>query len=214
MNISLLRQPTQAVQTPWLVLGIFEDGAEHAQPAYGEPSDAIIARLAAEKELPGSPGELTALYEVSGLGASAVLLVGLGPRARFDPGAAFSAGFAVAKRLAGKRRDGVAVVLPPSDDPPFIASALIEGAIAGTRGPGVRKTEAVRHPFESLVWWLETTQTDEEFVKLEEAVRRGEIVGHAVNLARDLVNTPPAEKSPTPARGPHRPGRRRRRDLG
>ena len=85
---------------------------------------------------------------------------------------------------------------PPADDPPLIASALIEGAIAGTRGPGVRKTEAVRHAFESLSLVVGTDQTEEQFLKLEQALRRGEIVGHAVNLARDLVNTPPAEKSP------------------
>ena len=78
----------------------------------------------------------------------------------------------------------------------MIASALIEGAIAGTRGPGVRKSEAVRHAFESLSLVVGTDQTEEQFLKLEQALRRGEIVGQAVNLARDLVNTPPAEKSP------------------
>jgi leucyl aminopeptidase len=197
MNISLLRQPTQAVRTPWLVLGIFEDDADQPQVLYGDPLDAIITRLTIDKELTGSPGELTALYAVAGLEASAVLVVGLGPRARFDAGAAFSAGFALAKRLAAKRRDAVAVVLPPSDDPPLIASALIEGAITGTRGPGVRKSEAVRHPFESLNVVVAEDTPDNQFVVLERALRRGEIVGHAVNLARDLVNTPPAEKSPS-----------------
>ena len=77
-----------------------------------------------------------------------------------------------------------------------VASALIEGAIAGTRGPGVRKTEAVRHAFETLNLVVGIDQTEEQYLKLEKSLRRGEIVGHAVNLARDLVNTPPAEKSP------------------
>ena len=39
---------------------------------------------------------MTALYEPSGVAAGAVLLVGLGPRARFDGGAAFAAGVAAA----------------------------------------------------------------------------------------------------------------------
>ena len=60
----------------------------------------------------------------------------------------------------------------------------------------MRKTEAVRHAFESLSLVVGIDQTEEQFLKLETSLRRGEIVGHAVNLARDLVNTPPAEKSP------------------
>ena len=37
---------------------------------------------------------------------------------------------------------------------------------------------------------------DEELLILERAMRRGEIVGQAVSLARELANIPPAEKSP------------------
>ena len=196
MNIALLRQPIQAVQAQWLVLGVFEDDAEPPPVTRGTALEPIITRLIAEKDLTGSLGELTALYELSGLEAGAVLLVGLGLRRRFEAGAAFSAGFALAKRLAGKRRDAVAVVLPSTDQAPVCASALIEGAIAGTRGPGVRKTEAVRHAFENLSLVVGIDHNEEEFLQLETSLRRGEIVGHAVNLARDLVNTPPGEKTP------------------
>ena len=35
---------------------------------------------------------------------------------RFDPGAAFSAGFALAKRLAGKRREAWRLFCLPADD--------------------------------------------------------------------------------------------------
>ena len=196
MNIALLRQPIESVQAQWLVLGIFEDDAEASQVGRGTPLDARLTRLVNEKELTGSLGELTVFYDVPGLEAGAVLLVGLGPKARFEPGAAFSAGFALAKRLAAKRRESVAVVLPPCDDPALIASALIEGSIAGTRGPGVRKSEAGRHAFEKLSLVVGNGRTEEELGKLEQSLFRAEIVGNAVNLARDLVNTPPAEKSP------------------
>ena len=42
--------------------------------------EGIIGRLVGEKELTGSLGELTPFYEVSGLRARQVLLVGLVPR--------------------------------------------------------------------------------------------------------------------------------------
>ena len=198
MKISLLRQPTQAVQTPWLVLGIFEDDAEHPQVGHGTALDAIVARLIGEKELTGSLGELTALYALPGVEASAVLLVGLGPRRRFDAGAAFSAGFALAKRLAGKRREDVAVVLPPSDR--SARHRFGTDRRGDRRHPRARRCArakpcVIRSTTLSLVVGDDHHRASSS-LNLEKSLRRGEIVGHAVNLARDLVNTPPAEKSP------------------
>ena len=199
MNIAITFQPAALVETHWLVVGIYDD--DEAAPDLSSvievtDLDSFIARLKREKEVSGLLGELTPLYHVPATKAGAVLLVGLGSRKRFDAGAAFSTGFAAAKRLGGKRRENVAMVLPECDDPPRIASALIEGAIAGTRGPGVRKTEAVRHAFDNLTLVAADNVPRQQRAGLEQAVRRGEVVGHAVNLARDLVNTPPAEKSP------------------
>jgi leucyl aminopeptidase len=196
MNLTLLRRAVGAVQAQWLVVGIFEDDAEPPVAVRGTSLEASIARLVGEKELTGSLGEMLALYHGDGLEAGSVLLVGLGPRSRFDAGAAYSAGFALAKRLAAKRRDSVAVVLPKVDEPPGVASALVEGAIVGTRGPGLRKTEANRHEFGSLALVVEPELGDLEVEALERAVQRGGVVGQAVNLARELANTPPTDKAP------------------
>jgi len=196
MNITALRQPIVSVRAQWLVLGIFEDDGETVAGLRGTDLEAKVRRLIGEKELSGSLGDLTLFYDVPGLAAPGLLLVGLGPRDRFDPGAAFAAGVALAKRLAGKPRESVAVALPPSDEPRAVASALIEGAIVGTRGPGLRKTEANRHAFDTLSLVVEPGQTEEDTLWLEPTLCRAEIVGQAVNLARDLVNTPPGDKSP------------------
>ncbi len=99
MNIALVRQPIVEVQAKWLVVGIFEDEAEPPDGLQGTALEETVRRLISEKEVTGSLGELTPLYEIAGFAASAVLLVGLGPRSRFDSGAAFSAGFALSKRL-------------------------------------------------------------------------------------------------------------------
>ena len=144
----------------------------------------------------GSLGELTPLYEVAGFAAPAVLLVGLGPRGRFDSGAAFSAGFAASKRLAGKRRESVASCYRPPRRNTTWRRRLIEGAIVGTRGPGLRKTEPNRHAFGSLSLVVDPSRSDDHTRALERTLCRAEVVGQAINLARDLVNTPPAEKSP------------------
>ncbi len=196
MNITPLRMRIDTVQAQWLVLGIFEDVQEPPEVARGTVLEGIIARLAGEKELGGSLGELTPLYEVTGLAARRVLLVGLGARGGFGPGTAFSAGFAVGKKLAGKHRESVALVLPPSEEPGAVASAWLEGAIVATRGPGLRKSEANRHAFDSLSLVVEPELADLPGLALESVVRRAEIVGSSVNVARELVNTPPGDKSP------------------
>src|SRR5262249_46649808 len=140
-------------------------------------------RLGAEKELAGALGDLTAVYEPVGLAAGAVLVVGLGPRGRFDAGAAFTAGCAAGKRLAGKHRECVAFVLPPAGDPAAVASAWVEGIIVGTRSSGLRKTEPNRHAFGSLGLVVGPEETEATARTLESSLRRGEIVGAAVNLA-------------------------------
>lgn len=197
MDISLAKQAIREIHAQWLVLGLFDDERE-TPPEYlrGTSIEQKLQYLAAEKDLSGSLGDLTPLYEVGGLGVGSVLLVGLGSRSRFDPGAAYTAGFAAAKRLAAKRRESVAIALPQVEDPLAIASPLVEGAIVGTRGPGLRKTEVNRHPFGLLRLAVGSGQSEADYDRYGAALRRASVVGEAVNLARDLVNMPPGDKSP------------------
>jgi leucyl aminopeptidase len=196
MNVTFQRQPIASVQAQWLVLGIFEDADEPPSELQGTELGATISRLRGEKELTGTLGELTPLYEAAGVATRALLLIGLGPRGQFDPGVAFSAGFTAAKRLAAKARDHVTVMLPAVDDAQGVASGLIEGFVVGTHSPGLRKTEPNRHPFATLSLVTGPEQAEEVVASLERCVSRGAILGHSVNLARELANTPPADKSP------------------
>ncbi len=156
----------------------------------------MIGRLLASKDLAGGLGDLTPLLGPHAPATEGVLVFGLGPKERFDAGAAFTGGVAVAKRLAGKPKEAVSVVLPEAGpSAASVASALVEGLIVGTQGPGLRKTEPSRHPFGQLQLIAVPNTLPE--AELDAAVKRGEVVGQAVNLARELANTPPAEKPPT-----------------
>ena len=199
MNIRLTVQKADQVSASWLVVVIFEGQAELPGALQGTSLADVLAREIERKEITGGAGELTPILGLSGFAAGSVLIAGLGSRDKFEGGAAFSAGFSIAKRLSGKPRDSVAVALPECDASklPEIASALVEGLVSGARGPGLRKTEPNRHEFGGLDLVVATEPSPEMRQVLERAIRRGEIVGRAVNLARDLVNTPPAEKAPT-----------------
>lgn len=185
-----------SVDSQWLAVGVF-DGRDDGSPRPPDgPLAGLLSGLIASKDLAGSLGELVPIFNPGiGVAAGSVLAFGLGPAEKFDAGAAYAAGFAVSKRLAGKPRGKVAVCLPETPVPAAVAAALVEGLIVGTRGPGLRKTEPARHEFEELriVAPPGSGMTREA---LERLVGRAEVVGSAVSLARELVNTPPAEKPP------------------
>jgi len=198
MMIHVLTQPLSQIQPPCLVLFVFEEQAELAEEVRDTTLAGLLGRLMVQKELTGSACELTMLHGPEGFAAGSVLIVGLGPRSKVDAGTAFAAGFALAKRLSGKPRDSVALALPAAVDPSVVGwvRALVAGVVAGTRGPGLRKSEPDRHPFGTLNIVVGPGATEQPTRQIEEQVRRGEIVGQAINLARDLVNTPPSEKCP------------------
>jgi leucyl aminopeptidase len=194
MKIELLRAPLSGVTADVVALGLFDEPVEIPEALHETPLGVALGRLAAAKELPAGLGDTTPILGQSALPSGTLFVFGLGPRGRFDAGAAFTAGVALSKRLASKPRATVAAALPEHDLPPAILSAWIEGLIVGTRGPDLRKSEAARHPFEHLQIVVPPEVNAAPF---EDALRRGRTVGEAVNLARDLVNTPPTEKSPT-----------------
>jgi len=192
MNISSSSQRSLLLDAQWLAVPLFEDETDTPPSVKGTPVGDVLSRLLDGKLLNGGTGDSTPILGATELGAVAVQTFGLGQRAMFDAGAAFSAGVALAKRLASKPRGKVAVILPDAGEPAAIASAMTEGLIVGTRGIDLKKAEKGRHPFESLV--IVSPGADDAV--LARAVRRGEIIGTAINLARDLANTPPVEKSP------------------
>jgi len=199
MIIQVLRQPLADIQSPWLVLLLLEEQGELAVEVRDTALGDLLSRLIVQKEITGSAGELTVVHGPAGFAAGSVLIVGLGPTSKFDAGTAYAAGFALAKRLAGTPRESVALALPDAVDRSVVGwiSALVAGVVAGTRGPGLRKTEPNRHPFETLNVIVGPGTTEDLAHQIEEQVRRGEIVGQAINLARDLTNTPPSEKCPS-----------------
>ena len=102
MMIHVVRQPVAESPTPWLVLFVFENQGEMPDGVRDTPLGELLGRLIAEKELTGSLGEMVTVHGPAGFSAGSVLVVGLGTRDKFDALAAFTAGFALAKRLAGK----------------------------------------------------------------------------------------------------------------
>ncbi|HWE38429.1 MAG TPA: leucyl aminopeptidase [Isosphaeraceae bacterium] len=202
MHVRATTRPAAAVEAQWLAVGLFngkdkdkdKDGGPIEPPAAlrGTPLADLISKLQGSKDLGASVGDVTPVLGASGLAARGLTTFGLGSRDKFDPGAAYNAGVALARKLAARPRESVAVALPDAGDPSAIAPALIQGLIVGTRGTDLRKSEPARHPFGDLILVV----PEELAIDLEAALRKGQVVGEAINLARDLANTPPSDKAP------------------
>ena len=194
MIVQVARTPLDQVAADVLAVGVF-DGA----PAPAESALAgTLARLAEAKELPKGAGEVLPLLGfdpvAAGMATRAVVVFGLGNAEKFDAGSAYTAGVGLGKRLAGKKRGTVAVAVLGSDEAggPAASSSLVAGMVVGTESAELRKAEPGRHAWETLVA-VAPAGSGEHF---DAAVRRGQIVGEAVNVARHLANLPPAEKRP------------------
>ena len=172
----------------WLVFGV-HDGESVPQVLRDSASGESVDALVRKGELSAGVGDFHPLTGAAGFAAGRIGLFGLGKRAAFDAGSAFSVGFAVAKKLAGKPNRRVGIVVPESLSSPGMASAFVEGLVVGTEGPGLRKSDPGRHPFIELALFAAGGPT-------ESILGRALVVSWSVNLARVLVNTPPTEKSP------------------
>jgi leucyl aminopeptidase len=194
MNVQTIAKTLPAVEADLLAIGLFDGDAPLPSGLAGTPLAELIPRLIEGKEIPRGIGEVVPLLGPgsTGLASGSVVLFGLGDPAKFDAGAAFLAGVAVGKKIAGRPRGRVAVALPEAGDLATIASALVEGLVVATKGPDLRKAEKSRTEPGTLLIVARSEDADAATL----AVARGSIVGEAVNLARELVNTPPAEKTP------------------
>lgn len=197
MKIRIVSEDPAQLEVGWLVVGMFED--QPAPPSWlsETPGAETIRRLINSRDLSGGLGEASALHAVLGPSSGSMLVVGLGPSDRFGMGEAFDSGVLVGKRLGGRSRASVGLVVPEvGPRAPELASAIIQGVLVGTSGPGLAKSEPARFPFQELRVCVPPGSSS-ELGRIEQTLGRAEIIGRAINLARELVNLPPGRKTPS-----------------
>ncbi len=175
-----------SMDSAWVALGLFE-----GQSVPNDwPSADLIASLQTSGDFACTIGETLPLFGAAG-GTRSILLFGLGRKQAFHAGTAYQAGVAISKRLSSKPRSSLAVALPSSEAE--MISSMAAGLVVGTVGPGLRKLEKSRHPFE-MVEFIQVEEGDP--VVIIKAIQEGRLTGEGINLARELVNLPPADKTP------------------
>lgn len=169
-----------------VVVGLYENAAPTGLAAeIDKASGGLIARLMEQKELTGKKYELVSLHSPAGVQARQVLVIGLGPRDKFDAGVAYRTAACASRHLAGKPRGRVEFFLDENWPAEWTEAGLC-GAMVGCQGQDLYRAEKCRHPFGQLFW----------AGGKDAALNNGRILAESVNLARRLVNTPADELYP------------------
>jgi len=186
MAVTTTNEKLSDLSADAIVIGIYAD-ASPSGPAeeFNRASGGLLSRLIEAKEITGKKCETQALLAPPGVKVRQVLVVGLGQKDPFDRGIAFRAASAAAKTLAGKERSRVAFFLA-DNWPAEIIEAAVCGSIVGCVGQDLYRAKKNRFPFGEIVWGGVDSA----------AIKRGEALGEAVNVARRLVNEPPSEIYP------------------
>ncbi len=186
MQIESIEQDIVSLPCQALVAGIHADGQMDAPlTALNQAMAGTISQLVERKEITGRSAELTEFIAPAGVAADRLLVVGLGDRQEFGQATAFRAAATAAKHLASKPRECIAFCVGKNWSSQHGVAAGC-GAIVGSTGQDLYRTEKRLHPPTRVLWHgLDTG-----------VLRRAEVLGTCVNLVRQWVNASPSIMTP------------------
>ena len=180
----------------WLILGAWENEGRSGAGDLDLRLGGLLSRLRERGDITGKARELTPVHHNGAVKPQRILVVGLGPLAKVEVGGLLAAAATAARAVTMKKLHRLAFALPPEVpglDLDQVVRAVGAGLRHGSEGPGLCKNQPDRFvPDEICLVALPGTSA----TALAEAVRRADIEGRAVSLARELVNQPPSELYP------------------
>jgi leucyl aminopeptidase len=197
MNVSLLTKPLHAADGDVLILGAYAEDTRMAEP-FARIDRALGGQLSevfkAEK-FQGKTGQLTHLYTNGRLPATRVMVVGLGPRGQLTPETIRRAAAAGVRRARDLGACVVSIeVLGDTLPLGMRARAIVGGVLMGTYTFDRYKKEKPEKVVEELRVVEPQARRARE---VKEAIHIGQTFAEAANFARDLVNAPANEVTPT-----------------
>jgi leucyl aminopeptidase len=201
VEIKIKTGPAAKAKTSCLVLGVFaKQKLGGDAEAIDKAADGTISKLLKGGDLDGETGSSLLLYDLPGIAAERVLLVGLGKRKELGR-TAFDKALDTAFKRLGETRAADALFTLPDPLPKGMDSYQCVRHIASTAvRDGYRyahtkkKPETARDPLRSMGIHV----ADKSLAKqAETAAAHGHAIGEGMNLARDLGNLPGNICTPT-----------------
>ncbi|HXN41094.1 MAG TPA: M17 family peptidase N-terminal domain-containing protein, partial [Myxococcaceae bacterium] len=198
MNLRLAslenHEKTDAVAIP-----VFEKEIEQ-HPAFrkaGKPLAALILKTAASEGFSGKRDQIWVFHTHQKLGTDRLLLLGLGPRSKYEPEHLRMASGSAARSLSRLRATSVLFDLRALPDSSASVGSVVEGILLGDyrydrfRSPS-SPDKRTPHLHEVVL-----LTSDRDPAKLKPILRLSTKIAEATNWARDLVNEPAASLTPT-----------------
>jgi len=195
MNVALDNSALADLATPLLAVAYFADDDAHGAEfvALDARANGRLSQLASEEGFTGDAGK-TLLVHTSDLAQKRVLLVGVGKAQDLQPVDLRKLAAAVAEE-ADKRHLATAVIaLPAAVDLALAVRYAAEGVVLGAYRYTAWLTDEkdTRRYLEGV----SLSVPGADLAALKPVLARANAASHAVNMARDLVNSPPVECTP------------------
>ena len=197
MNFRSAKTKWDGIECDVFIVPLFQDESlEKGLPSQVDKKlESLLSELKNTGEWEGKAGQMAIFYRPAQLRMGRLLLLGAGEKGRFDAATIRSLAWQAIRKLKGRGLERVAFYQRSAVDAPLFAQAVAEGAVLATYECDDYKTEEKsRCPVKDLQL---VTDEDVHSSELEEALRRGEIVARATNLARMLTNEPGNRMNPS-----------------
>jgi len=195
MQLKIVGGDLAQAKTPCLILGVF-DKRKLSQPAdaIDKATGGAIAALLGKGDLDGGKGWLLA-YDLPGIAAERVLLIGLGKRKECDRGKLTKALGGALARLGEMRVDKALLALPDGlDDYASVRAAALKAAETAYRYEATKKPkDDAPVLLAALGIWVDKPK----HAAAERAVAHAGAIAEGVALARELGNLPGNNCTPT-----------------
>ncbi len=184
MNVVSTAESALEIQADALVVVVGNDGLSPTAAKVNSALNGQIEKLMAAGEISTKAGKIFPLYAPAGVVAELILVVGAGDRANMTATDAVRLAGSAGKRLADRARSKIAFALDLS---PELTTYAVTAAINSFVGQDLYRAEKNFHAPETLCFVTEHAQS----------VTRGETIGQAMLLVRELVNEPPNYMTPS-----------------
>ncbi|MCC6342747.1 MAG: leucyl aminopeptidase [Bryobacterales bacterium] len=184
MEINVLNQPLDQVDSPALVVLVFEDAEGQSATTADKATNGWIRDLASTGELTGKLLEMALLPRPAGLQTPRLLAAGAGRKDKFTSSELRKIAGAAVRFLKPKKCAGLALALDGDLESAAMASAAVEGAILGNFEPDRHKSEKKNG---ALAGFSLVSSGSPEIAA---GILRGRILAESQNFARELVTEP------------------------
>ena len=201
MNIRVLREDVTKVSTPALIVNLFE-GVKSPGGATGAVDQALggaISQLIDDGEIRGKASEMTLIHTFGRIGASRVLVAGLGKQENFSANTVRNVTGDACRFLRSRNISSACTIAHGAGigglQPQSAAQAMAEGALLGLyRFKHYLSSNGDDRELDELIV---VEQDETQVAELQKGLRLGTIMAEASCLARDMANEPANVMTPT-----------------